>query len=91
MDVFAVAEELLGGIALTSGQLGQIRALDYRLLLESVPRSGQPSMEEEEISRALVVTEIIRMLTPEQRAKLELLEADREPQVPGRTQRSHER
>lgn len=36
MDVFAVAAELLGGIKLTSGQLGQLRALEYRLLLESV-------------------------------------------------------
>lgn len=36
MDVFAVAAELLGEMRLTSGQLGQLRALEYRLLLESV-------------------------------------------------------
>jgi hypothetical protein len=34
MDAFSIAAELLGHIELSSGQLGQLRALDYRLLLE---------------------------------------------------------
>ena len=34
MDAFSIAAELLGDIELSSGQLGQLRALDYRLLLE---------------------------------------------------------
>ena len=34
MDAFTIAAELLGHIELSSGQLGQLRALDYRLLLE---------------------------------------------------------
>jgi hypothetical protein len=42
MDVFTVAGELLGDLKLSSGQLGQLRALDYRLLLESLPSGGEP-------------------------------------------------
>ena len=41
MDVFAVASDLLGDLRLNSEQLGQLRALEYRLLLESVPRPGR--------------------------------------------------
>lgn len=70
MNVFTVAEELLGDIHLTSGQLGQLRALEYRLLLESVPRNAALSPAEEEGLRALVVEEILQMLTPDQRAQL---------------------
>lgn len=41
MDVFTIAAELLGDLKLTSGQLGQLRALEYRLLLESVRGPGK--------------------------------------------------
>jgi len=34
MDVFSIASEVLGDLQLSSGQLGQLRALDYRLLLD---------------------------------------------------------
>jgi hypothetical protein len=34
LDAFSIATEVLGDLKLTSGQLGQLRALDYRLLLE---------------------------------------------------------
>lgn len=72
MDVFIVAEELLGDMHLTSGQLGQLRALNYRLLLKTVPRETPLLPPEEEALRALVVEEILQMLTPDQRAQLNL-------------------
>lgn len=72
MDVFTVAAELLGDMHLTSGQLGQLRALEYRLLLESVPRDMALLPQEEDARRALVVEEIMQMLTPDQRAQLNL-------------------
>jgi hypothetical protein len=71
MDVFTVAAELLGDLQLTSGQLGQLRALEYRLLLESLRRDHAPSREEEVDLRAEVVDEIVQMLTPDQRARLD--------------------
>jgi hypothetical protein len=81
MDVFIIATELLGKLELTSGQLGQLRALEYRLLLESLPprRGASKSAveadpgsvpENEAALRARVVEEIMQMLTPEQRAQL---------------------
>ena len=73
MDVLTVAAELLGDIRLTPGQLGQLRALDYRLLLESLPRDpAPPPGEKADALRAHIVEEIRRMLTPEQRAQLDL-------------------
>jgi hypothetical protein len=72
MDVFTVAAELLGDLHLTSGQLGQLRALDYRLLLESLPEDTAPSAREQDALRALIVAEIMQMLTPDQRAQLGL-------------------
>ena len=72
MDVLNVAAELLGSIHLTSGQLGQLRALDYRLLLEASPRGAAPLPRDEDALRAYVVEEILQMLTPEQRAQLNL-------------------
>lgn len=86
MDVFTIAAELLGDLKLTSGQLGQLRALEYRLLLESVRRPGrfpgsagstadamdEPAarLERDVVLRAQIVAEILEMLTPEQRAEL---------------------
>jgi hypothetical protein len=42
MDAFSIAKELLGDMKLTSGQLGQLRALDYRLLLERQRLTERP-------------------------------------------------
>lgn len=70
MDVFTVAGELLGDVRLTAGQLGQLRALNYRLLLESPPRGGEPSRGDEADLRARIATEIMQMLSPDQLAQV---------------------
>ena len=63
MDVFTLAAEILGDVRLTSGQLGQLRALEYRLLVESLRETAPPS-------RTQLVDEILEMLTPDQRGAL---------------------
>ena len=63
MDVFTLAAEILGDVQLTSGQLGQLRALEYRLLVESLRETAPPS-------RTQLVNEILEMLTPDQRGAL---------------------
>ena len=70
MDVFTVAEEMLGDLHLTAGQLGQLRALNYRLLLESRPREIALEPGAEEDLRTRIAAEIMKMLSPEQRAQL---------------------
>ena len=55
MDVFTLAAEILGDVRLTSGQLGQLRALEYRLLVESLRETAPPS-------RTQLVDEILEML-----------------------------
>ena len=71
MHVFAAAEELLGDIPLTAGELGQLRAPEYRFLPD--PGSREPaslSPREEADLRARIVEEIMQVLTPEQRARV---------------------
>lgn len=86
MDVFTVAAEIFGDLKLTSGQLGQLRALEYRLLLDSAGAGGkravagataQDTADEpvawrvrDASARAMISAEILEMLTPEQRAEL---------------------
>lgn len=68
MHVFAAAEELLGDIPLTAGQL---RGREYRFLPD--PGSREPaslSPREEADLRARIVEEIMQVLTPEQRARV---------------------
>ena len=59
MDVFTLAAEILGDVRLTSGQLGQLRALEYRLLVESLRETAPPA-------RTQLVNEILVLLTPDQ-------------------------
>jgi hypothetical protein len=85
MDAFSIAAEMLGDLRLTSGQLGQLRALDYRLLIEIDRLSGlrrledatsetssafEPTPNETAALREMIVGDILEMLTPEQRTML---------------------
>ena len=79
MSPYDLASELLGHMPLTNWQVAELRAIDrkyqqrlYTLLHRddaAAPRAEQALTEEEvEELRARVVSDILAMLTPEQRA-----------------------
>ena len=85
MDAFSTAAELLGDMQLTSDQLAQLRAINYKYQLEvahrlharkesgpTAPASPQAGLTPQDYAslRAMIVADIQEMLTPEQRAAL---------------------
>jgi Spy/CpxP family protein refolding chaperone len=83
MDAFSVAAAVLGDLALTPGQLAQLRALDHRYQqrrfeLLHAPGAGAALAEEEERElRQGMERDVLELLTPEQRGELEAREAAR--------------
>ena len=83
MTAFTVAKALLGDLSLTVGQLTQLRAIDHKYqqrlytLLHAEERGGRAiagqtaptSAEIAELDR-LAETDILDMLTPEQRMRI---------------------
>jgi hypothetical protein len=77
MDAFAVAEQMLGDITLSSSQIAELRAINYQYWLRvsemtSAAGGGPPdrpltAAETAEL-HAMVVARLDAMLTPEQRA-----------------------
>lgn len=85
MDAFAVADELLGGIELTTGQLTQLRVLNHKYFTEvyallhpagaqDAPAlaSAEPALTASQAAalRAMLERDVRAMLTPAQRALL---------------------
>ena len=65
MDATTMVQLLVPNADLTSGQLAQMRALDYRYF---TARARHPTDEEMADLHASMVTDIRAMLTPEQTA-----------------------
>lgn len=63
MDAYQMVQLLLPGVELTSGQLAQVRALDYRLTTARGRRTPEEDMAE---IRASVAADIRAMLTADQ-------------------------
>jgi hypothetical protein len=83
MDAFTVAAELIPGIALDAGQLAQLRAINYRHYTRlfaltrtpaadaaSTPPPRRPTEREASELRAILVEDILALLTPAQRRAL---------------------
>lgn len=74
MDAYAVAGEILGDLALSPGQVAQLRAIDHehqQRLCALVHGGREPSAAERAELRALLASAVRGILTPEQRAALE--------------------
>lgn len=77
MDAYSVASAVLGDLALTPGQLAELRAIDYRYqrrLFERLHAPGAGAAPGEEAERELqraMVRDILGLLTPAQRSELE--------------------
>lgn len=87
MDAFTVADELIRGIALTADQLARLRAINHRYfsrlfdLTRDTPASADPGNmtrgarkltgQETSQLRAMLVEDILELLTPEQRRTLD--------------------
>ncbi|HJU90284.1 MAG TPA: hypothetical protein VJ672_12880 [Gemmatimonadaceae bacterium] len=73
-DPFTIAEQLLGNLALSVGQLAQLRALNTKYwtavfaLKQGETGTRTPSEEELSTLRRTIEADIFEILTPEQRA-----------------------
>jgi hypothetical protein len=78
MNALTVAADILGNISLSPGQLAQLRALNrkyaqraYSLLHESSAPRRELSDAEAADLQAMLVSDILAMLTPEQQSLLQ--------------------
>jgi Spy/CpxP family protein refolding chaperone len=79
MDAFGTAAGMLGDLALTSGQIAQLRAINTKhyLAVHELLRGPDGRAEERDLTgaetatlRAVLVADILEILTPEQRGAL---------------------
>lgn len=81
MDVFSLAAEMLGDMALSSGQLAHLRAINTRHYLQVYDflRGPDGRIEDRPLTEAetaelhaMLVADILEILSPEQRSALDL-------------------
>ena len=80
MNAYTLASELLKGVDLTPSQLAELRAIDVKYqqhlfaLLhggDAGARAARPTPEQLAELRLMVESDLLRMLTPEQRATVD--------------------